>query len=1332
MNRAVPILLSAAALLCPATAPARPSAPYISEIVARNTNGITDEDGDRTDWIELFNPNGQPFDLTGCSLSDNPADPAKWAFPAQISIPAGGYLVVFASSKNRAAPGLPLHTSFSIASAGEYLGFTDASGNVISSFSPSYPPQSANVSWGVISTVPSLRYAAFNSPTPGTANNTASAPAPPVSFSPPSRTFPLTSSISVAITTPWPGPVIRYTTDGSVPNATSPIVSGPLTISATRRIRARAFEQGRPDGPLRSESYLALDPTAADFSSNLPIVLTHLWNSGPLPTSEAPREGTWMIFEPSSPSSLSRLSNPPSLSGYGRFERRGSSTLSAAKYSFSLEAWDESNADLPISPFGMPAESDWILHAPFQFDRSLIRNNLLYQLSRNAGRYAPRTRFVEHFHSTADAIVNGAISGPDYFGVYSFMEKIDRDGDRVDVEKLSLLNNSEPEISGGYILKIDRLDTGDSGLAAANQLLGLVYPKERSPNPATMASTPQKIWLQNYLNSMWAALNAPDFWKPDSGYARFIDPAAAIDHHLLNTTAKNVDALRLSAYFHKPRSARLSPGPVWDFDRSMGSADGRDLNPRSWRGEGGDLGTDFFHYPWYAEMFRDSNFWQAWIDRLDALRNGPLHTDRVHALIDQLAAELNPSPLPPGLAASPAARNQLRWASSTFTPRPPNPSTPGTDGSFSGEIAWLRNWWAARLAFIDGQFTRPPSASPPPGTATPDTSVSLSSPSLSAPGAKIYFTTDGSDPRRFDTTHDTQEPSVTFIPAIHTIRGIVPNLPFHSTWGSAWRGSDLNNNGDHTDDFDDSSWHANPSGSIAGVGYDDSTGPSSISYLPFIGLRWLSAPSGDNSSVMKSVNQSCYLRIPFQTDAASLKDLVFLTLRARFDDGFVAFLNGSEIARANPPPSYPTTPLAWNAGARATNADSSAIQEAVFNVSAAIPLLHPGNNLLAIHGLNYGLSSSDFLFQATLAGGPAFSDAPEPSPSAIEYSSPIPISSPTIITARTYNPATPSDPPTQNGGGSGNVPNGSRWSAPVKLQYFPGTIPASPQNLTLSEILYHPASPSASETAAGFLSENDFEFIRLTNSSTSPIDLTGILFTAGISFSAAPNLQNLLPPNASTVIVRNARAWSARFGSLWPILGEFSGQLDNGGESISLLSASGEPIASLTYDDRSPWPNDSPRGFSIVLSPNLPPDHPASWSPSLDPGGSGVHSFALWRQRHFPDAPDPSESLALADPDTDGLPNLIEYALATDPARPGPIPSPALSLSPSPSLSIARRITSDLSWAPEDISFPSSPSPIHSLPSTSTLSTSTESASWPLPPPSCPHRRSLRLRVRLP
>ena len=681
MNGYGPALLLLLALTCTAPLHARPAAPFISEFLARNTSGITDEDGDRSDWIEIFNPNGQPYSLSGCHLTDTPSEPEKWSFPA-ISLPPGGYLVVFASSKNRRTAGSPLHANFSIASAGEYLALSDATGAIVSEFAP-YPAQQTDLSWGVVSTSPSRRYASFRTPSPGTANNPAEAPADPVSFSPRSATFPSPGSLTVTLSTPSPTATIRYTTDGSVPSTGATRYTQPITVSSSARLRARAFEQGRPDGPLKSESYLAINASAAQFTSNLPIVVTHFWQPGPLPTTDESREGSWMIFAPG-PDGLARLSHPPSLAGYGRFERRGSSTLSAAKYSFSMESWDENNADLPIAPLGMPPESDWILHAPFQFDRSLIRNDLIYELSRRCGRYAPRSRLVELFHSTLAGTVSGSLTGPDYTGIYSFMEKIDRDKDRVNVEKISPADNEEPNVRGGYILKIDRLDPGDAGLSAAGQLLGWVYPRERSPNPALMVTAAQRTWMTNYLNAMWAALNARDFWHPQNGYAKFLDPAAAIDHHLLNTAAKNVDALRLSAYLSKSRNGRLAPGPLWDFDRSMGSADGRDLNPLTWRGEGGDLGTDFFHFPWYAEMFRDSNFWQAWIDRYAELRMGPLQTDRILQLISGLAAQLGAPPPPPcpraqlhrpSAATRPAGPAQASTRAQP-TPPPPEPTAP--------------------------------------------------------------------------------------------------------------------------------------------------------------------------------------------------------------------------------------------------------------------------------------------------------------------------------------------------------------------------------------------------------------------------------------------------------------------------------------------------------------------------------------------------------------------------------------------------------------------------------------------------------------------------------
>ena len=82
----------------------------------------------------------------------------------------------------------------------------------------------------------------------------------------------------------------------------------------------------------------------------------------------------------------------------------------------------------------------------------------------------------------------------------------------------------------------------------------------------------------------------------------------------------------LSGYFYKPRDGKLTFGPLWDFDRALGSTDGRDNNPRVWRSASPDYGTDMFNSdpifsnPWYSQMFRDPDFWQRWIDRWQELR----------------------------------------------------------------------------------------------------------------------------------------------------------------------------------------------------------------------------------------------------------------------------------------------------------------------------------------------------------------------------------------------------------------------------------------------------------------------------------------------------------------------------------------------------------------------------------------------------------------------------------------------------------------------------------------------------------------------------------------
>lgn len=122
--------------------------------MADNFTGIEDEDGNRNDWIELQNTGTTHENLEGWWLSDDAANPRKWQFPA-VSLPPGGILLVWASGKDRRIAGKPLHTSFSLAKSGEYLGLhrPESPGSStpvpVSEFSPTYPAQTPDISYGI-------------------------------------------------------------------------------------------------------------------------------------------------------------------------------------------------------------------------------------------------------------------------------------------------------------------------------------------------------------------------------------------------------------------------------------------------------------------------------------------------------------------------------------------------------------------------------------------------------------------------------------------------------------------------------------------------------------------------------------------------------------------------------------------------------------------------------------------------------------------------------------------------------------------------------------------------------------------------------------------------------------------------------------------------------------------------------------------------------------------------------------------------------------------------------------------------------------------------------
>src|SRR6185369_10892135 len=189
-----------------------PNAPQpgvlINEFLASNKNGLHDEDGDSSDWIEVYNASDLTVNLKDWLLTNDALNPAMWRFP-NVSLGPRAYLVVFASGKNRPNALAKLHTNFKLASSGGYLGLYDAITNLISDFGPSYPEQSTDVSYGRDQSDPGL-LGYFTVPTPGAANSIRGAGfATEVRFSRDSSTF--TGSFALTLATTSTNAEIRYT-----------------------------------------------------------------------------------------------------------------------------------------------------------------------------------------------------------------------------------------------------------------------------------------------------------------------------------------------------------------------------------------------------------------------------------------------------------------------------------------------------------------------------------------------------------------------------------------------------------------------------------------------------------------------------------------------------------------------------------------------------------------------------------------------------------------------------------------------------------------------------------------------------------------------------------------------------------------------------------------------------------------------------------------------------------------------------------------------------------------------------------------------------------------
>ena len=230
----------------------------------------------------------------------------------------------------------------------------------------------------------------------------------------------------------------------------------------------------------------------------------------------------------------------------------------------------------------------------------------------------------------------------------------------------------------------------------------------------------QRAWLMNHLEETERAIGGPNFKDPATGYAAYLDVDSFIDYHWLVEVTKNVDGFRFSTFYHKDRGGKIKMGPLWDWNLSFGNCNGKQgFMPDRWLWPQ----LDDREYSWFRRLFEDPDFSQKFIDRWTELRATVFAETNMLGRVDAMARYLDEA----------QKRNFERWPILGVTITP-NWFVADTYGE---EVAWMKDWIAKRLAWIDAQFVTVPSAARDgAGLVT-----------LGPTESEIYFTRDGSDPR---------------------------------------------------------------------------------------------------------------------------------------------------------------------------------------------------------------------------------------------------------------------------------------------------------------------------------------------------------------------------------------------------------------------------------------------------------------------------------------------------------------------------------------------------------------------------------------------------------
>ena len=360
-------------------------------------------------------------------------------------------------------------------------------------------------------------------------------------------------------------------------------------------------------------------------------------------------------------------------------EKRGSSSQNFPKKSYGFETKSSALVDIDVSLLGLPEENDWVLYGPYT-DKTMVRDVLSYTLDASFGHWAPRCRYVELFLNSS------------YQGVYVLIEKIKRNKNRVNIAKLTTTDNSGADLTGGYIIKIDK-STGGGGegwLSAYSNAVGYTKYLYDYPKPSEI-TTQQKSYIQSYFRSMENSLYQEKF-SGSGNYHEYLNDSSFIDFMIINELAKNVDGYRISSYLCKGKNDRVNCGPIWDFNLTYGNANYYDgWNPTGFQYQA-YLGNDGMQNPfWWGKLMKDPEYVKKLKKRWATLRKNELAASRINFVIDSLTT----------LISEARGRNYQKWTGVIGTYVWPNFFVGST---YDSELIWMKNWITQRLAWLDQQW----------------------------------------------------------------------------------------------------------------------------------------------------------------------------------------------------------------------------------------------------------------------------------------------------------------------------------------------------------------------------------------------------------------------------------------------------------------------------------------------------------------------------------------------------------------------------------------------------------------------------------------------------